>query len=311
MHIQTTHVRSGDVNLAVHSWAADAGADDDRPTVLLVHGYPDSSHVWHQVAPLLAQHYRVVAYDVRGAGASDKPRAIRAYRLAQLAQDFEAVMDAVSPDAPVHVLAHDWGSIQSWEPVTDPRLASRIASFTSVSGPCLDHAALWLRQRLKSGQRTAIKQALDQLQHSWYIGMFQLPLLAPLLWHLGLDQLWPGIIQRSERLPHKYINPTQKPDGRHGVQLYRANFGLRPARPRQRHTRVPVQLIIPLHDNFVRAQLFDDLLQWAPNLWRREVEAGHWLPISHPQLLASQVHEFVQHIETGAVSTELAQARMG
>ncbi|MGV9860272.1 alpha/beta fold hydrolase [Gordonia sp. NPDC003425] len=48
-------------------------ADDDRPTVLLVHGWPDTHHVWTRVARLLADDARVVAYDTRGQGSSDSP----------------------------------------------------------------------------------------------------------------------------------------------------------------------------------------------------------------------------------------------
>jgi hypothetical protein len=46
---------------------------------------------------------------------------------------------------PFHLIGYDWGSIQSWKAVTDPLLAGRIASFTSISRLCLDYAALALR----------------------------------------------------------------------------------------------------------------------------------------------------------------------
>lgn len=40
--------------------------DAGRPTVVLVHGYPDSKEVWSDVAVRLAEHWHVVLYDVRG-----------------------------------------------------------------------------------------------------------------------------------------------------------------------------------------------------------------------------------------------------
>jgi len=52
----------------------------------------------------------VIAYDVRGAGASSRPRDDRAYDLTVLADDMTAVIDAVSPGRPVHVVGHDWGA---------------------------------------------------------------------------------------------------------------------------------------------------------------------------------------------------------
>src|SRR4051812_35714209 len=78
------------------------------PIVVCVHGYPDDHTLWDGVTAELAQRYHVVAYDVRGAGKSGKPQGRQAYRLDQLVRDLAAVIDAVSPDHPVHLLAHDW-----------------------------------------------------------------------------------------------------------------------------------------------------------------------------------------------------------
>jgi len=43
------------------------------PPLLLLHGYPQTHVMWHQVAPVLAEHYTVVAADLRGYGDSSKP----------------------------------------------------------------------------------------------------------------------------------------------------------------------------------------------------------------------------------------------
>src|SRR5262249_40508879 len=96
------------------------------PAVVCVHGYPDDHTLWDGVAAELEQRYHVVSYDVRGAGQSGKPRGRRAYQLDQLAQDLTAVIDAVSPDSPVHLLAHDWGSIQAWHALSGPWLPGRV-----------------------------------------------------------------------------------------------------------------------------------------------------------------------------------------
>src|SRR5207237_290125 len=45
------------------------------PPLLLVHGIGDSSATWRHVVPLLAEHHTVIAPDLLGHGASDKPRA--------------------------------------------------------------------------------------------------------------------------------------------------------------------------------------------------------------------------------------------
>ncbi|MEZ4287266.1 MAG: alpha/beta fold hydrolase [Polyangiales bacterium] len=113
--------------------------DPSRPPVVLVHGYPDDHSVWDSVVAHLKKDFFVVTYDVRGAGASDHPERQRDYRLSVLSRDLVAVLDHVVPNRAVHLVGHDWGSIQSWESVTDPSLRDRFLSYTSLSGPCLDH----------------------------------------------------------------------------------------------------------------------------------------------------------------------------
>ena len=119
----------------------------EGPTLVFVHGYPDNLHVWDAVVGPLKAHYRIIRYDVRGAGQSEAPRQRSGYRFTQLTADFRRVIDQLSPDAPVHLIGHDWGSIQGWQFATEPALAGRIAGFTSISGPCFDHAGHQLHRR--------------------------------------------------------------------------------------------------------------------------------------------------------------------
>ena len=193
---------------------------------MLVHGYPDAASVWEKTAQILAQRYYVIAYDVRGAGRSDAPDHTRAFGLEHLVEDLAQVVDATSPDAPVHLVCHDWGSIQSWEAVTTERMAGRIASYTSISGPSIDHAAYWMMSRLRSGSAREMAAVARQLSHSWYIGAFQLPLFGPAIWKLGMDRLWPSLLSRLEGIDVQ-TSPTQTRDGSLGVNLYRANFSQR------------------------------------------------------------------------------------
>lgn len=284
-------VKSGDVELAVRRWG-----DPRRPTVVLVHGYPDSSEIWGPLAQLLSNEFHVVAYDVRGAGHSDKPAGRAAYRLTHLMADFKAVIDEVSPHQPVHVVAHDWGSIQSWESVTEPELQGRIASFTSCSGPCLDHMGYWFRDRLRKPTLRGLKEVALQSVKSWYIYMFQLPVLPNLIWRLGMGAAWPAVLRLLEGIQVD-AREGQASDGSHGVQLYRANMMPRLFFPRLRKAHAPVQLLVPTRDLYVSPALTQDLSRWVDQLTRIEFNAGHWMPLSHPSEMAGAVRRFVRQIE--------------
>lgn len=297
-------VHSGDVDLSVRSYG-----EPHKPTLILVHGYPDSSEVWNPIVDILKHNFHVVTYDVRGCGESTEPAWMWDYSLAKLSEDLQAVMRAVCPVQPVHIIAHDWGSIQSWESVTNHRLKARIASYTTISGPCLDHASQWIRNGLASGKGAQISEVMGQIFHSWYIAAFQLPLLGPTAWRLGLSKAWPKLLNKMEKVDLP-VNPTQTRDGVNGVNLYRANFLPRLTAPRQRHTEVPVQLIVPLQDSFVTPQLTECCYPYVDQLWRREVDAGHWMVQSHAEYLANCIAEFVEYCETGRETPSLAKARV-
>ena len=124
----------------------------------MVHGYPDHQDVWEVMIEQLVAHYYIVTYDVRGAGQSSAPRRIRDYKLARLALDLKEVVHQVIPNRKFHLVAHDWGSIQSWEAVTESSFRGQILSFNSISGPCLDHAAFWMREQFSKNKAKFTKQ---------------------------------------------------------------------------------------------------------------------------------------------------------
>jgi pimeloyl-ACP methyl ester carboxylesterase len=282
-------VTNGDL----HIHAVAEGPRGATPLVL-VHGYPDNHRVWDRVAADLSRDFLVIRYDVRGAGRSGKPRRTREYRLALLAQDLRAVVDTLIPGRPFHLVAHDWGAIQSWESATAPELASRLRSYTAISGPCLDHVGYWLRERLGGAPgQGGTAQLLRQLGRSWYVLLFQLPLLPELIWLAGLDRLWPAYLRRHEGIADAHYRTSQKADGRFGVKLYRANVLPRLLRPRPRRANCPVQVIVPTQDAYVSPPLTDSLVRWTGKLTRQELDAPHWAPLTHPEAVCRSVRAFV------------------
>ncbi|WNG85662.1 SDR family oxidoreductase [Mycobacterium sp. ITM-2016-00317] len=104
--------------------------DPGGPTLVLVHGLGGTHRVWDSVVELLTDRFRIVRYDLRGAGESGAPDQTSAYALSRYADDFAAVVDG---DTAVHVLADGWGATGVWEYLQRPD--AHVASFTSVSGP--------------------------------------------------------------------------------------------------------------------------------------------------------------------------------
>lgn len=285
----------------------------DGPTVLLVHGWPDSHVLWDGVVPLLADRFRIIRYDNRGTGRSTAPTAVKAYTMERFADDLAAVIDTLSPGQPVHVLGHDWGSIATWEYLSRAGADERIASFTSVSGPSTDHLkhALWTGVTHPYRPRRFVS-AVGQLLRLGYVYPLSVPVVAPALVRSFLvrrgdraltDGLPPAQRHRGETLPG---------DAANSLKIYRAATSRGPRAFRTDHyVGVPVQLVVNTRDPFVRPFVFEDLAQWVPRLWRRDINAGHWAPMSHPHVLARAVTEFADHIDGKPASRELLRAQVG
>ena len=82
------------------------------PALLLLHGFPQTKAIWHQVAPELAKSYTVVVSDLRGYGASSKPHGKAdhsTYSKRSMAKDQHTLMSALGHQQ-FFVLGHDRGA---------------------------------------------------------------------------------------------------------------------------------------------------------------------------------------------------------
>jgi pimeloyl-ACP methyl ester carboxylesterase len=104
-----------------HDIALYEGGRADRPTMLLIHGFPTAAWDWHRLWPALADSYRLLAPDLIGYGFSAKPRRFP-YSISAQADLCEAII-ADAGVSRFHVLAHDYG-----DTVAQELLARRIES---------------------------------------------------------------------------------------------------------------------------------------------------------------------------------------
>ncbi len=86
----------------------------DGPLVVLTHGFPDLGYAWrHQMEPLAAAGFRVIAPDMRGYGASSAPTAVEDYDIHTLTGDLLAILDDAGEEQATFV-GHDFGAIVVW-----------------------------------------------------------------------------------------------------------------------------------------------------------------------------------------------------
>jgi pimeloyl-ACP methyl ester carboxylesterase len=296
----TTVTASDGVALAVHAYT---GIDKQRPTILAVHGYPDNHHVWDGIAANLADRYNFVAYDVRGAGESSMPPSRSGYRLTQLVADIGAVIDSLGVEE-VHLLGHDWGSIQCWAAVTDDLVMGRIASFTSISGTHLNYAGRFLRS-----PRTprAVADVAKQFLASSYIWFFLCPGAPELAVRTRASV---KVFEAVERIGRPSTSSRRGAayrsidDYLNGLNLYRANMPgpiLTPGRQLPQ-TTVPVQVLVARKDYFVSPALqrFTGSIPAGSRIV--PIEGGHWVVNSHPDVVARLTGEWVDLAVEGAAA---------
>lgn len=110
----------------------------DGPVVVLVHGFPELAFSWrHQLGPLAGAGYRVLAADLRGTGGSDRPEAIEASAITELAADVVALIDHAGAERAV-VVGHDWGADTAWK--TAWMHPERVAAVAGLSVPFIPRA---------------------------------------------------------------------------------------------------------------------------------------------------------------------------
>jgi pimeloyl-ACP methyl ester carboxylesterase len=123
--------------------AAEAG---EGPLVLLLHGFPQFWWAWrHQLTGLAAAGLRVVAPDLRGYGASDKPP--RGYDLPTAAADAAAIVRALGEQEAV-VVGSDWGGLVGWTMAAlHPRSVRRLVVVSAAHPRRLRASVADARQR--------------------------------------------------------------------------------------------------------------------------------------------------------------------
>jgi pimeloyl-ACP methyl ester carboxylesterase len=112
----------------------------DGPLILLIHGFPESWYSWrHQIGALATAGYRVAAPDVRGYGGSDKPGAVEAYAIQEMAADVGGLIAALGAEQAI-VVGHDWGAAIAYAAAQfHPR---QVRAVVGMSVPHLGRGAL-------------------------------------------------------------------------------------------------------------------------------------------------------------------------
>jgi pimeloyl-ACP methyl ester carboxylesterase len=249
------------------------------PPVMLLHGWPDSSHLWRNQIPFLVSNgFRAIAPDMRGFGRSDKPQEVSAYALTNAVSDVVGILDALEiPSA--HVVAHDWGAGVAWLlAMLRPERVDRLVVL-SVGHP-------------------AAPRTLRQREMSWYQLFFQFEGVAE-AWIQHDDWALLREFSRGDGDLDRYIEDLSRPGAlTASLNWYRANLAPRPPAPAPAMPRVvaPTLGIWSSNDHYLDGERMEASGSFVDGDWRYErIEgASHWIPLDAPDRLNELLLEWLK-----------------
>ena len=264
-----------------------AEAGNGEP-LLLLHGFPQHWWGWYKVLPALAQRYRVIAPDLRGAGWTDAPP--DGYNSEQLVADVVALLDALELDR-VKLMAHDWGALVGF--LLCLHHPQRVERYISLAIP---HPFVRFNPRL-----------LAAVPRLWFQNAIATPVVGPYLLSKGRQRMATYLLDhftsdRSAFTPRDrdlFVAPFRDPARAHaGSALYRhfiVPLFPRVVSGRYRTMRLstPTLILYGREDPNMNVAILDGYQDHADDLTLEEVDgASHFIADEKPEQVIDRALEF-------------------
>jgi len=255
-------------------------AGESGEPVILLHGFPETSHMWVDLLPKLEEAgYRCIAPDQRGYSPDARPEGIENYTYPAIAGDVVAIADAAGFER-FHLIGHDWGAGAGWAALD--LHPERIHSWTALSVP---HIASF---------GAAIREDPDQQQRSQYITFFQEPGVAEAALSAddftALKNIWS---ESSAEEVEEYLSVLTQPGAlAAALNWYRGSRGIEPKGPGVDFGPVstPTLMIWGNRDRAIGRKSVEGARTHMTGPYTFvELDAGHWLVQEEPERVAAEI----------------------
>lgn len=249
-----------------------------KPIFIFLHGCPDNADTWNaQFDHYSARGYTAIAPFARGVDPSSPANDQKRYGLDAIALDNLEILRAVDQegDRRVVVVGHDIGAIHAWKLAR--LLGKRLAALVIVNGPELSQMA----RRLSNSR---------QLAKSWYIALFQIPLVPELIL-----KRWEGaLLSRAQKFAGMPADTATSiyPFLAQYRQAARAIPKI--LRTKEAPLTAPVLVLWGKDDAFLEIPSANEFTRLANNVTVRIIEGDHWLHYNQPDRVNDLIDKFLE-----------------
>lgn len=257
--------------------------------ILFLHGFPEFWYSWRHQISEFSQDYQAIALDLRGYNDSEKPLAKKAYTIAELIKDIEAVIKGNGYDRCI-LVGHDWGGMLAWHfAYAYPQMVEKLIVLN------LPHPA-----KFTQGLRTNFRQML----RSWYILLFQLPSLPEFLCKVNdyrsIASVFTELAVDKTAVSPEDIKAYKEAAAKPGaltamLNYYRSNFRLIFQQREWEILQVPTLMIWGENDTALGKDLTYGTQEYVKNFQIHYIpECSHWVQQEQPELVNRYIRDFLE-----------------
>ena len=260
------------------------------PLVVLLHGFPEFWYSWRHQIPALAEHFTVVAPDMRGYNESEKPPRVADYAMPALVEDIVQLIGSFSQRSAI-VVGHDWGGAVTWSlSLARPDIVEKLGILN------VPHPRLFM-QHLMTNPR--------QMLRSWYMLAVQVPWLPETIMRASnyrfIEQAFRGNAIHQEQFPDDAIDAYKRAAAQPGALTSALNYyraaargGTLDAVESDLVVQAPTLVIWGEQDFALGKELNNNLERYVPDLTMRFIaDAGHWVQQDCPDLVNRYLLDFL------------------
>jgi 3-oxoadipate enol-lactonase len=238
------------------------------PSLVLIHELGGSLESWHGVVAALERDFRILRYDMRGAGESETPP--QPFTIDDWVEDLHALLRASGLPQPYHLVGGAVGALIAVAyALKYPQELATVTLLAAALG-----ASPARRDEMIARTKVVLEKGMGEITDA------------------ALSRSYPQAVRHDTKRFERFRDTMLRANVQGYVfcNLVLANTNLE---SRLGELKVPVQFIAGIHDPLRTPAIVRELAAKVPGARFEEVDSGHFMHVQTPQLIADRIRGFV------------------